>query len=95
MSTDNLNAESFKDDYDKWTLASDMKLLLYIQKISTEFNLKSKETFDKVEDLAINMTDTEVKLRNTLNDFLMLANTQFMENVSENFLKVIINNFII
>jgi len=31
-------------------------------------------------DLAENTTETSVRLHNTMNQFLMLANTQFVEN---------------
>lgn len=73
--------EELKEETKKWTLASDAKLFSYLQKLSSDMNSKTKTFVSKVEDLTFDVAESEVSLRNTFNEFLMLGNTQFIENV--------------
>ena len=42
--------------------------------------MKSKDLIRKVDDLSFHVVDSEIRLRNTFNEFIMLADSQFMEN---------------
>lgn len=64
-----------------WNLASDHKLLTFLRKFSLNIAEKTNVLKNKVEDLTSEVSQAEVGLRNTFNEFLMLANTQFIENV--------------
>ena len=69
---------------ESWTLACDIKLLEFMQNFSKDLAEKTKNLVDKVEELACDTAEAEVRLRNTFNEFTMLANTQFIENVRNN-----------
>lgn len=73
---------NLKTDSSSWTLASDDRLLAALLKFSSTFSERTKQTIQRVEDLAYEVADTEVSLKNTFNEFLLLGNTQFIENVS-------------
>ncbi len=66
----------------RWTLASDEKILSVLRNFSTDIADKTKKLVDKIDEIDFEVYETEVKLRNTFNEFLILANTQFIENVS-------------
>ena len=70
-----------KGEVDAWSLASDCKLLEYLQHFSSGLTEKTKTFVDQVEELTFDVAESEVCLRNTFNEFLMLGNTQFIENV--------------
>jgi hypothetical protein len=72
-----------KSEVDSWSLASDCKLLEYLQTFSNGLTEKTKTFVGKVEDLTFDVAESEVCLRNTFNEFLMLGNSQFIENVSQ------------
>ena len=65
-----------------WTLSSDAKLQAYLSSFSTNLAQKTKALSEKIDDLSNDTDETEVRLRNTFNEFLLLSNTQFIENVS-------------
>ena len=44
--------------------------------------IRSNTLIQQLERLDFDLSDMDVGLRNTFNDFLMLGNTQFIENVS-------------
>ena len=69
-------------DANSWSLGSDQKLLAALQKFSSNVGERSKSLAAKVDDLGSNAVEVECRLRNTFNDFLMLADLQFVENVS-------------
>ena len=58
---------------------------MYFLLFSIEISLptSSQKLLGEVEDLATETAETDVRLRNTFNEFLILADTQFIENVSE------------
>ncbi len=76
-----INADSLRNEIDSWTLQSDINLLGYLNSVSKSFRVKSDSLTLKLQDLTGDVNIADVKLRNTFNDFLMLANTQFIENV--------------
>jgi hypothetical protein len=65
-----------------WSLESDIKLQEYLAAFSRRLGQKTKDVVDKVENLSTDVGDADVRLRNTFNEFLMLGDTQFIENVS-------------
>ncbi len=74
--------EALKSEAPTWTLASDQKLLELLQKITADFTDKSQACIQKVDQLNFDVSESSVGLRNTFNEFLMLGNSQFIENVS-------------
>jgi len=56
------------------------KLLNYIENFSNNITSKSKDLMDKVDGLRFRVTDAKVRLNNTFNEFIMLADGQFIEN---------------
>lgn len=73
--------DTLKDEVSSWSLASDQKLLEALQNLSSQFLDRSQACISKVNELSLDVTHSEVSLRNTFNEFLMLGNTQFIENV--------------
>ncbi len=67
---------------DNWTLASDQHLVAYLRQFSTELTSKTKGIVDQIDGLGDDADEAELRLRNTFNEFLNLANSQFIENVS-------------
>lgn len=65
---------------DKWTLAGDAGLLNMIKEMSQNIIQQSKDLNTSVDDLLYDTQATEVKLHNTFNSFLNLAQFQFVEN---------------
>lgn len=86
--------EELSSTVESWNLAADIKLLDFMQNFSKDLSEKTKVLVDKVEELTCDTAETEVRLRNTFNEFLMLANSQFIENVSD-FNPIIVNFFIL
>lgn len=74
--------DSLKQEVESWSLASDQKLLESLQSLSAQFLDRSQSCISKVSELSFEVTTSEVSLRNTFNEFLMLGNAQFIENVS-------------
>ncbi len=70
-----------KPELKSWNLASDEKLLSCLQKFSDNLAGRTKEFVDKVDALGFDAQESEIALRNTFNEFLMLGNSQFIENV--------------
>ena len=68
--------------HENWTLEADIKLQSYLAAFSTRLGQKTKTLVDNVEHLSNDVAQADVQLRNTFNEFLMLGNTQFIENVS-------------
>jgi len=72
----------------QWTLASDQKLQDALLDFSMRLRDKTKNLVSSLETLSNDVDSTDVRLRNTFNEFLMLGNTQFIENVSNCFVDV-------
>ncbi len=75
-------ASSLRAENGNWNLSSDQKLLEALQSLSKHIAEKSHDCIKKVNDLGAEVCESEAGLRNTFNEFLMLGNSQFIENVS-------------
>ncbi|KAK3698556.1 hypothetical protein QZH41_014481 [Actinostola sp. cb2023] len=64
----------------KWNLAADSGLLLYLQQFSQKMVSQTHEIEKQVDGLVNNTKGIHSKVQNTVNDFLMLSNIQFIEN---------------
>ncbi|XP_052260277.1 WASH complex subunit 2-like [Dreissena polymorpha] len=63
-----------------WSLAGDAGLLLYLQEFSQKLISRTHEIEKEVENLVHDSKLTTVRVNNVFNEFMMLANTQFVEN---------------
>lgn len=63
-----------------WTLAADSGLLLYLQEFSQKMISQTHEIETQVDGLVNSTKGMNSKVQNTMNDFLMLSNNQFIEN---------------
>ena len=66
---------------DSWNLGSDEKLLEALKRFSASVNDKTQSLIGRVDSLTSETVQVECHLRNTFNEFLILADTQFIENV--------------
>jgi WASH complex subunit FAM21 len=73
--------EDIKNSVNTWNLGDDVKLLNYLNGFSASLTDRSKKLINNIEELASDTVEADVRLRNTFNEFLMLANSQFIENV--------------
>ena len=65
---------------DRWMLEQDRNLIGALQQLSAQVADKTKALGDKLDTLVGSAAATQIRLQNTVNDFLLLANTQFVEN---------------
>ena len=77
-----VDVTALRGEVKQWRLSSDMSLQKYLSVFSANVAEKTKSLITKVDELANDASDADVRLRNTFCDFLMLANSQFIENVS-------------
>jgi len=77
-----LPIDPLKAEVGTWNLGSDVKLLEFLQKFSGNLANRTRDLVNRVDGLSADVAEADVRLRNTLNEFLMLANSQFIENVS-------------
>ncbi|RUS70118.1 hypothetical protein EGW08_022119, partial [Elysia chlorotica] len=63
-----------------WSLAGDAGLLLHLQEFSQRMISRTHEMGKDVDGLMHEAELTGVRVNNVINDFIMLANTQFVEN---------------
>ncbi|XP_037996291.1 WASH complex subunit 2C isoform X2 [Motacilla alba alba] len=63
-----------------WSLASDAGLLRFLQEFSQQTISRTHEIKKQVDGLISETKATDCRLHNVFNDFLMLSNTQFIEN---------------
>nr|CCA21254.1 conserved hypothetical protein [Albugo laibachii Nc14] len=64
----------------QWTLHSDRELHLYLRSYSGSLIGRIKSLEDSVRQLSTQADRSNVRLRNTLNQFLLLSDSQFIEN---------------
>lgn len=76
-----MNTAELKEESNSWNLASDCKLLNYLQQFSNEITNHIKESSNHINQLSFDINDSETNLKNTFNEFIMLGDTQFIENV--------------
>jgi WASH complex subunit FAM21 len=67
---------------ESWNLAQDIRLLEALQSFSKNLSSKASTIVEKIDDLSYDIAVADLRLRNTFNEFLMLADSQFIENVS-------------
>lgn len=80
--------DNLKSEVTNWSLASDIKFLEFLRQYSNKFVEKANNLLNNVEELNSDVIESEVGLRNTFNEFMMMSNTQFIENVC-----IFLNNF--
>eukprot|EP01035_Chromulina_nebulosa_P020511 gene20511-26605_t len=71
---------TLQTDVQSWSLGTDIKLLNILREFSNNLIEKTNLTTNKIDDLHLDILESEIRLRNTFNEFLMLSNTQFVEN---------------
>jgi len=72
--------QELRDSTDHWTLANDSGLLHYLEEFSNKIINRTKDLESEVDTLVFDSKSADIKVHNTFNEFLMLANTQFVEN---------------
>jgi len=65
-----------------WTLENDIQLLSALREYSATLGSRTISLIDRVDELSSNVTVAQTRLRNMFNEFMMMSNTQFIENVS-------------
>ena len=76
-----MDVSSLKGEVKQWRLSSDMSLQSYLSEFSQSVADKTKALVGKIDDLGNDVSEADVSLRNTFCEFIMLANSQFIENV--------------
>lgn len=72
--------KQLKDNCEKWSLASDLGLLSHLKQFSNDLLNKTENTNQSINSLVYETKIHCVKVNNVMNDFQMLANSQFVEN---------------
>ncbi|KAM4669011.1 WASH complex subunit 2-like isoform 3-T5 [Amazona ochrocephala] len=72
--------EEIRKGSQSWSLASDSGLLHFLQEFSQQTISRTHEIKKQVDGLISETKATDCRLHNVFNDFLMLSNTQFIEN---------------
>ncbi|XP_040983437.1 WASH complex subunit 2A-like isoform X6 [Aquila chrysaetos chrysaetos] len=72
--------EEIRKGSQSWSLASDAGLLHFLQEFSQQTISRTHEIKKQVDGLISETKAADCRLHNVFNDFLMLSNTQFIEN---------------
>ncbi|XP_064418588.1 WASH complex subunit 2A isoform X2 [Latimeria chalumnae] len=72
--------EEMQNTSGSWSLAADAGLLLFLQDFSQRMMARTHEIEKQLDGLICETKATDCCLHNVFNDFLMLSNTQFIEN---------------
>ncbi|XP_041123962.1 WASH complex subunit 2 isoform X2 [Polyodon spathula] len=72
--------EEMRKTSENWSLAADSGLLLFLQDFSQRMMSKTHEIEKQLDGLIRDTKATDCCLHTVFNDFLMLSNTQFIEN---------------
>eukprot|EP00076_Gallus_gallus_P041819 XP_025007357.1 WASH complex subunit FAM21C isoform X8 [Gallus gallus] len=72
--------EEIRKGSQSWSLASDAGLLRFLQEFSQQTISRTHEIKKQVDGLISETKVADCRLHNVFNDFLMLSNTQFIEN---------------
>ncbi|XP_069466646.1 WASH complex subunit 2C isoform X2 [Ambystoma mexicanum] len=72
--------EEIRNSSQSWSLAADSGLLNFLQEFSQQTISKTHEIEKQLDGLIRDTKNTNCRLHNVFNDFLMLSNTQFIEN---------------
>ncbi|KAM5236498.1 WASH complex subunit 2A-like [Ctenodactylus gundi] len=74
------SVEDIRRGSQSWSLAADAGLLQFLQEFSQQTISRTHEIKKQVDGLIRETKATDCRLHNVFNDFLMLSNTQFIEN---------------
>ncbi|XP_049711493.1 WASH complex subunit 2-like isoform X5 [Elephas maximus indicus] len=74
------SVEEIRRSSQSWSLAADAGLLQFLQEFSQQTISRTHEIKKQVDGLIRETKATDCRLHNVFNDFLMLSNTQFIEN---------------
>ncbi|XP_066881273.1 WASH complex subunit 2A-like isoform X23 [Kogia breviceps] len=74
------SVEEIRRNSQSWSLAADAGLLQFLQEFSQQTISRTHEIKKQVDGLIRETKATDCRLHNIFNDFLMLSNTQFIEN---------------
>ncbi|XP_047459603.1 WASH complex subunit 2 isoform X2 [Mugil cephalus] len=74
------NLEEIRQSSANWSLAADSGLLLFLQDFSQRMLSKTHDIEKQLDSLIRDTKATDSCLHSVFNDFLMLSNTQFIEN---------------
>lgn len=74
------SVEEIRRSCQAWSLAADAGLLQFLQEFSQQTISRTHEIKKQVDGLIRETKATDCRLHNVFNDFLMLSNTQFIEN---------------
>uniref|UniRef100_A0A8C7X5A0 FAM21/CAPZIP domain-containing protein n=1 Tax=Oryzias sinensis TaxID=183150 RepID=A0A8C7X5A0_9TELE len=74
------SVEEIRQHGANWSLAADSGLFLYLQDFSQKMLSKTHEIEKQLDSLIRDTKATDSRLHSVFNDFLMLSNTQFIEN---------------
>uniref|UniRef100_A0A1A7X315 Family with sequence similarity 21, member C n=1 Tax=Iconisemion striatum TaxID=60296 RepID=A0A1A7X315_9TELE len=74
------NLEEIRQHSANWSLAADSGLFLFLQDFSQRMLSKTHEIEKQLDSLICDTKATDSRLHSVFNDFLMLSNTQFIEN---------------
>uniref|UniRef100_A0A8D2AN11 FAM21/CAPZIP domain-containing protein n=1 Tax=Sciurus vulgaris TaxID=55149 RepID=A0A8D2AN11_SCIVU len=74
------SVEEIRRNSQSWSLAADAGLLQFLQEFSQQTISRTHEIKKQVDGLIRETKATDCRLHNVFNDFLMLSNTQFIEN---------------
>ncbi|XP_066204294.1 LOW QUALITY PROTEIN: WASH complex subunit 2A [Saccopteryx leptura] len=74
------SVEEIRRSSQSWSLAADAGLLQFLQEFSQQTISRTHEIKKQVDALIRETKVTDCRLHNVFNDFLMLSNTQFIEN---------------
>ncbi|XP_059518101.1 WASH complex subunit 2A-like isoform X2 [Myotis daubentonii] len=74
------SVEEIRRSGQTWSLAADAGLLQFLQEFSQQTISRTHEIKKQVDGLIRETKATDCRLHNVFNDFLMLSNTQFIEN---------------
>ena len=74
------NIANLKRFDQRWTIDCDEGLLEYMKGFSGRLFTNMNTVRDSVDDLIFDTQSCEIKIRNAFNEFIMLSNTQFIEN---------------
>lgn len=72
--------DEMKKSAEQWNLSSDVGMLLHLQEFSQKLLKRTHEIQEQVDSLNHDTKLTNIRLHNVFNGFVMLANTQFVEN---------------
>jgi len=72
--------DDLRKDIRNWTLASDRKLLAYLQTFGDDLVLKTKSLQNDLDTLFFETRTAEINLNNCFTNLTMLSSKQFIEN---------------